>query len=244
MRAESMIAKTIARVTALPAPVAALMCLLVALPLLTVPALATVCDPDNTTGDCSDGDVCHSNDACSSNACVFGICAPSCSDGIQDGNETDVDCGGPDCDPCSDGQFCNSNADCINSCDSSFTCCNSTGTSSVCGANCTDLCAAGETCTSNSDCANSLCVNGTCGGSPVCDPDNTTGDCSDGEICSSNAACSSNLCYGTCASCSNNILDGDESDIDCGGTDCSPCSDGFFCFGDSDCSSLLCVNNS
>ena len=25
---------------------------------------------------------------------------PTCTDGIQNGNETDVDCGGPDCDPC------------------------------------------------------------------------------------------------------------------------------------------------
>ncbi len=35
--------------------------------------------------------------------CVSGATGPTCSDGIQNGQETGVDCGGPDCDPCNPG---------------------------------------------------------------------------------------------------------------------------------------------
>ena len=34
------------------------------------------------------------------NFCLGGAPAPTCTDGIQNGNETGVDCGGPDCTPC------------------------------------------------------------------------------------------------------------------------------------------------
>jgi hypothetical protein len=36
----------------------------------------------------------------------------TCSDGVKNGNETDVDCGGPDCPPCANGRLCDSNTDC------------------------------------------------------------------------------------------------------------------------------------
>jgi hypothetical protein len=36
----------------------------------------------------------------------------TCRDGIQNGSESDVDCGGPDCPRCRIGQRCNSRADC------------------------------------------------------------------------------------------------------------------------------------
>lgn len=38
----------------------------------------------------------------SSNGCGSGS-GPTCDDGVQNGNETGVDCGGPDCEPCSSG---------------------------------------------------------------------------------------------------------------------------------------------
>ena len=41
----------------------------------------------------------------SSNGCGGGT-SPTCSDGVQNGNETGVDCGGPDCAPCSTGATC------------------------------------------------------------------------------------------------------------------------------------------
>ena len=41
------------------------------------------------------------------------ICAEStCEDGVQNGNETDVDCGGGDCPGCNTGETCVDDADC------------------------------------------------------------------------------------------------------------------------------------
>jgi hypothetical protein len=37
---------------------------------------------------------------------------PTCTDGIKNGSETDVDCGGPSCSPCADGGGCAVNGDC------------------------------------------------------------------------------------------------------------------------------------
>ena len=39
--------------------------------------------------------------------CVGGSTGPTCNDGVQNGNETGVDCGGPDCDPCTPAPTCN-----------------------------------------------------------------------------------------------------------------------------------------
>ena len=54
-------------------------------------------------------------------ACVDGVCeagGDACANGVQDGGETDVDCGGPDCPPCADGKRCFVNGDCqSNGCD-------------------------------------------------------------------------------------------------------------------------------
>ena len=38
---------------------------------------------------------------------------PTCTDGNTSGNETDVDCGGPDCADCANGQLCDGDADCL-----------------------------------------------------------------------------------------------------------------------------------
>lgn len=43
----------------------------------------------------------------SSNGCGNGGGGPTCSDGIQNGNETGVDCGGPDCEACETTPTCN-----------------------------------------------------------------------------------------------------------------------------------------
>ena len=45
--------------------------------------------------------------------------SPECHDGVKDGDETDVDCGGS-CASCATGQFCASGADCVSSICSSF----------------------------------------------------------------------------------------------------------------------------
>ena len=46
-----------------------------------------------------------------------------CIDGMQDGDETDLDCGGPTCTPCANGLMCMVNSDCLsNNCSGGTTC--------------------------------------------------------------------------------------------------------------------------
>jgi hypothetical protein len=52
---------------------------------------------------------------------------PHCADGQQDGAETDVDCGGPFCEPCKPGEACRSDRDCsTDKCGADGTCRNCT----------------------------------------------------------------------------------------------------------------------
>jgi len=90
-----------------------------------------------------------------------------CANGILDGDETDIDCGGS-CNPCLNGMSCLTNEDCISG----------------------------------------FCNNGVCAEQ---EQDH----------------------------CSNNVLDGDETDIDCGGS-CNPCLNGMSCNTNEDCVSGLC----
>ena len=92
----------------------------------------------------------------------------TCADGLYNGNESDVDCGG--------------------SC---------------------ATCATGRACLSNFDCASGFCNN---------------------RICSTT----------TTASCTDGVLNGTETDVDCGGASCPACLPGRFCAVAADCTSQLC----
>jgi hypothetical protein len=54
-------------------------------------------DPDN---ECGDAGGCGVNNEC------------RCQDGVKDGDETDIDCGGTTCAPCEGGKTCNADSDC------------------------------------------------------------------------------------------------------------------------------------
>ena len=97
---------------------------------------------------------------------------PTCSDGVKNGNETGVDCGGPDCSPCPANQGCNSDADCASGscvnhiCQSPATCSdgikNGAETDVDCGGNQCTPCASGKQCFANSDCLSNVCTGGIC----------------------------------------------------------------------------------
>jgi hypothetical protein len=75
-----------------------------------------------------------------------------------------------------------------------------------------------------------------CGGS-------TCGDCADGLGCDGAADCVSKLCQAQkCvpASCVDTIHNGNETDLDCGGS-CGGCDDGLDCQSPQDCKSLVCT---
>jgi cysteine-rich repeat protein len=73
---------------------------------------------------CGDGfvhdgvETCDDANADDSDECTTQCAAPTCADGIQSGGETDVDCGGPECDPCELAENCSEPGDCESgSCD-------------------------------------------------------------------------------------------------------------------------------
>ncbi len=57
---------------------------------------------------------CSSADTEVEDPCILGLCAgPTCTDGLPNGDETDVDCGGSTCEPCAEGKLCQHHADCV-----------------------------------------------------------------------------------------------------------------------------------
>jgi hypothetical protein len=119
----------------------------------------------------------------------------ACADGVQNGDEADIDCGGS-CDVCDSGFACNTDSDCATGVCSGNICqvpsCgdgvkNGDETDIDCGGSC-GACIAGFGCVANSDCVSGVCL--------------------------------TNFC--AVPSCSDGVRNGDETGIDCGGS-CGPC---------------------
>ena len=105
--------------------------------------------------------------------CNAGACAePTCIDGIKNGWETDVDCGGRSCDACPAGKHCNSNSECQSQVCSNGLCVeascrldgvkNGTETDVDCGGSCVNKCAISRACQTDGDCSSVSCVEGRC----------------------------------------------------------------------------------
>ncbi|WP_438015147.1 SUMF1/EgtB/PvdO family nonheme iron enzyme [Sorangium sp. So ce315] len=116
---------------------------------------------------CADLKGCAVRSDCESLSCVAGKClSPSCSDGVKNGQETDVDCGGI-CPACMDGAACSQPTDCRElvcidevclpaSCSDGVK--NGKETDIDCGGTtCSTRCPAGQRCAANGDCATSIC---------------------------------------------------------------------------------------
>ena len=145
----------------------------------------TVKSGDETDVDCGGscrvlGKKCAEGKTCAVDAdCVEGKCgatskqclAPACNDGVKNGLETDIDCGGPSCGKCGDGKRCNFNAECTSGvCGAGNICSAPTCTDGVkngsesdidCGASCPKKCLIGANCGGPADCASNVC-SGTC----------------------------------------------------------------------------------
>jgi hypothetical protein len=213
-------------------------------------------DEANDMGQCENGQGCLVDLDCISDNCEAGTCAPpdepeECTNGMQGGSETDVDCGG-ECvedptDPenpdgkCGNGDGCLIDGDCV-----SFFC--NMGTCEDPPDACFNMMAdPGET---DIDCGGD-CV------ADAGDPDNPEGKCDNGELCEVDGDCVSFFCdMGQCGdppeACFNMMADPGETDVDCGG-DCvedpndpnnenGKCLPGEACLIDSDCTTELCVN--
>ena len=154
-----------------------------------------------------------------------------CGDGVKNGPETDLDCGGATCDgsghKCADTKSCLVNLDCVNGfCNSSHVCATPTCTDGAKNGSETDL-----------DCGGASC-------------DGTGHTCGTGKVCGVAADCTSGVCTGgicQAAACNDNVLNGSETDKDCGGAACDAlgdtCVDGKACGTGPDCTSGVCTGN-
>ncbi|CAF1027112.1 unnamed protein product, partial [Adineta steineri] len=133
----------------------------------------------------------------------------TCRDGIMNGNETDIDCGGS-CLTCAVGKKCTLTKDCDN-----VQCINNICASATC----------------NDAIKNNGETDVDCGGSN-CSPCGTGKACSGARDCVSKS-CASGICKNK--TCSDGIMNGDETDIDCGGS-CPVCGVYQMCNVDQDCS--------
>ncbi len=127
--------------------------------------------------------------------------APTCSDAVKNGNETDVDCGGGTCPPCGTAKACQGSRDCASgvclnqvcqapSCTDGFK--NGTETDRDCGGSC-PKCVTGKTCQVNTD-----CVSGSCQGQ-VCQPTCAERSCTLDTQCAA-VGCGTCRMGGTCGS--------------------------------------------
>ena len=191
-------------------------------------------------------------------------CPSDCSDGFFNGDETDVDCGGPTCDACDPGLDCSAASDCTSGVCTGGVCqaptcsdlvLNQDETDTDCGGSVCPGCLDGESCVLASDCVSGVCTGGVCQ-VPTCsdgvsNQDETDVDCGgatcapcpNGDGCSNGGDCQSGVCtLNICQppSCGDGVQNGDETDVDCGGTVCAPCGPGLDCSVGSDCTSTIC----
>ena len=169
-------------------------------------------------------------------------------DGIKNGDESDVDCGGSStgADRCAVGKQCNLGTDCVEKVCASGVCAAPTGDDKVQNGDETDVdcggpdasvarCATNATCLALTDCKDQVCLAGKCA-APTGEDDVQNGDESDvdcggtttnakrcvtGAHCNGGSDCADAICTdGLCAAPrgDDDVQNGDESDVDCGGT--------------------------
>jgi hypothetical protein len=192
----------------------------------------------------------------------------SCSDGVKNGLETDVDCGGGACPPCAATQACLVARDCTSGVCTGGECqapsCtdgakNGAETGVDCGGGTCPGCGLGVACAVGSDCESGACGGGVCvRPAPTCTDGmkdgnetgvdcggGTCGPCGTGQGCNGGDDCTTGICTGnTCVepTCTDGMKNGKETGVDCGGGTCPPCGAGGGCGGGGDCTSGLCNN--
>ncbi len=157
--------------------------------------------------------------------CLNSGSTPTCNDGIQNGDETGVDCGGASCPPCA---TCN---DGIQNGDETGVDCG--GASCPPCATCNDGIQNGDE--TGVDCGGASCPPCATCNDGIQNGDETGVDCG-GASCPPCATCNDGIqngdetgvdCGGAscppCATCNDGIQNGDETGVDCGGASCPPC---------------------
>lgn len=212
---------------------------------------AGVCSPVGTCVECNEAADCDNGEMCAGNECI----PDACMNGMQDGDESDVDCGGAQCAPCGNGDGCGSAGDCeSNYCDGT-TCAACTPGDCAMGQYCNaGVCTAqksnGQGCGDGAECSSGNCVDGLCcdatcmGTCFACNISGSEGFCTahaDGT--DPDAECGADSCNGNgeCR-CADGVMNNAETDVDCGGGTCAGCADGQMCAMPSDCQGGVCTN--
>lgn len=196
--------------------------------------------------------------------------APSCSDGMKNGGESDLDCGG-NCSPCRAGLTCLLDADCYSRQCEASTCAPASCANGVQDGDETDADCGGGTahhgdnpscppcsdllgCHVREDCRSMSCVSETCL-PPSCTDGASNGTetgvdcggicngCAPGSPCAGPRDCVSGVCESAVclpANCTDGVRNGTETDLDCGGMCSSKCPAGQRCNANADCSTSLC----
>jgi len=141
----------------------------------------------------------------------------ACRNGLKDGSETDIDCGGLGCAPCPATRSCLENRDCATGpCVNGFC---------AAAASCKNGMRDGEE--SDNDCGGTQC-----------------GPCADARMCRASSDCSSRSCLTVClpATCTDGIRNGTEGDRDCGGSCPVRCAGQQTCQVNGDCQSGSCTH--
>jgi len=201
---------------------------------------------------CTNGRACLGNSDCVSGVCSGGICGTaSCFDGVKDGTETDVDCGGTCATKCADSKACLTGNDCASGVCFGGICRTATCTDLVkngtetdvdCGGTCPSKCAVGKLCGTGSDCTSGICAGGVCQSAcpagysfcgnaciPTTNDPNNCGGC--GIACPSGpnavATCANNACGMTCnagyVDCDGTMVNGCEVSINNDPSNCGGC---------------------
>jgi hypothetical protein len=199
--------------------------------------------------------------------CKDNVCAePAKDDGVKNGDESDVDCGGANAPPCSADKTCNAPGDCLSRNCVAGKCVASSDSDGVqngnetgvdCGGPNAKPCAAGGGCVAATDCESKVCTGGKCAAASNTDgvKNGTETDvdcggagnpaCGDGKGCAMGSdcvslACNRNVCVPPSAN--DGIKNGSETGVDCGGPDAIPrCDTGGGCNAPTDCASQVCT---
>ncbi len=186
-----------------------------------------------------------------------------CDDGLANGSESDVDCGGR-CAPCALHAACIADRDCASEACASGECVAPSCTdgrrdgfeSDVdCGGLHCARCGTGLRCTAASHCASAVCTSGVCIAAGcedgVRNADESDVDCGGGcdgclplERCDGASDCESSVCVleaCVASSCDDDVRNGSETGEDCGGTCPDDCGAGEGCSGPADCVSAVCT---
>jgi len=188
---------------------------------------------------------------------------PTCVDNVENGNETDKDCGGS-CRACADLLGCKVPGDCESGVCTNSVCqkpvCTDTVKNGVetdvdCGGATCGKCALDKRCAVHTDCLSTYCAAGFCKnpgcGDGVLNGLETDVDCGGGtcakcalnKVCKIDTDCATGKCTsGKCTqSCTDGVKNGSETDVDCGGS-CGKCAETKLCLVAADCLTGVCSN--